>query len=98
MLLARHPQDEFNPYHPQSNGQVEAINKTNKTKNLKEKLESLKEAWVDELPMVLWAYGTTSQMTTGETPFSLAFGVEAIVVVEFGLTSYWTKHYDENHN
>ena len=73
------------------------MNKTIKL-NLKKKLESLKGAWVDELPMVLWAYRTTPLAATGETPFSLAYGVEAVIPVEVGLTSYQTKHYDENHN
>ncbi|KAL5574548.1 hypothetical protein UlMin_016247 [Ulmus minor] len=41
--------------HPQSNGQVEAVNKTIK-RNLERKLEGLKSAWVEELPRVLWAY------------------------------------------
>ena len=41
--------------HPQSNGQVEAVNKILKH-NLKAKLESHKGAWPEELPYVLWAY------------------------------------------
>ncbi|KAL5562357.1 hypothetical protein UlMin_032104 [Ulmus minor] len=53
--------------HPQSNGQVEAVNKTIK-RNLERKLEGLKNAWVEELPRVLWAYRTTGRNTTGETP------------------------------
>ena len=40
------------PGHPQANGQVEEANKTIKD-NLKKKLEQLKGAWVDELPIVL---------------------------------------------
>ncbi|KAL5552344.1 hypothetical protein UlMin_002520 [Ulmus minor] len=44
--------------HPQSNGQVEAVNETIKN-NLKKKLDGAKGIWVDELPQVLWAYQTT---------------------------------------
>ena len=40
------------PRHPQANEQVEMVNKTIKD-NLKKKLEQLKGAWVNELPMVL---------------------------------------------
>ena len=40
------------PGHPQKNGQVEAANKMIKD-NLKKKLEQLKGAGVNELPMVL---------------------------------------------
>ena len=41
--------------HPQSNGQVDAVNKTIK-RNLERTLEGLKNAWVEESPRVLWAY------------------------------------------
>ena len=44
--------------YPQSNGQVEATNKTLLSK-LKKRLEKAKGKWVDELPGVLWAYWTT---------------------------------------
>ena len=33
----------------------------------------------DELPGVLWAYCTTKRRATGKTPFSLAYGSEAII-------------------
>ncbi|KAL5569007.1 hypothetical protein UlMin_025582 [Ulmus minor] len=69
--------------HPQSNGQVEAVNKTIK-RNLERKLEGLKNAWVEELPRVLWAYRTTSRTTTGESPFSITYGTEAVIPVEAG--------------
>ena len=65
------------PGHPQANEQVEAANKIIKD-NLKKKLEQLKGAWVDELPMVLWAYHTTPKEATRETPFSLVFGPEEL--------------------
>ena len=71
------------PGHPQMNGQVEAANKMIKD-NLKKKLERLKGAWVDELPMVLWAYSTTPKEATGETPVSLVFGNEVVILTEVG--------------
>ena len=46
------------------------------------KLEDLKGRWADELPKVLWAYRRTAMLTTGETPFSLTYGYEAIVPAE----------------
>ena len=73
--------------HPQSNGQVKAVNKTLKH-NLKTKLESHKGAWPEELPHVLWAYRTKVRTSTGETPFSMAFGAEAMVPVEVGMSSH----------
>lgn len=38
--------------------------------------------WVEELPSILWAYRTTPKATTGESPFSLSFGVEAVHPLE----------------
>ena len=65
---------------------MEAANKTIK-ENLKKNLEKHKGAWIDELPRVLWAYRTTKRTATGETPFAMAFGVEAVIPVEVGLPS-----------
>ena len=36
---------------------------------------------------MLWAYITTSKSATQETPFSLAFGTEAVASIEIGLKS-----------
>ena len=36
----------------------------------------------DELGSVLWSYQTTPHSTMGETPFKLAYGVDAIILVE----------------
>ncbi|XP_038688375.1 uncharacterized protein LOC119987518 [Tripterygium wilfordii] len=74
------------PRHPQSNGQAEASNKT-LINTLKKRLEQAKGAWADELPGVLWSYRTTARTPTGETPFSLAYGSEAVIPVEAGLPS-----------
>ncbi|XP_015968900.1 uncharacterized protein LOC107492386 [Arachis duranensis] len=69
--------------HPQTNGQVESANKII-VKGLKKRLDAAKGLWADELGSVLWSYRTTPQSTTGETPFRLTYGVEAIIPVEIG--------------
>ena len=74
------------PTHPQSNGQAEVTIRTLKAA-LKTKLEDLKGKWVEYLPEVLWAYGTTCKSATQETPFALGFGTEAVDPVEVGLKS-----------
>ena len=53
---------------------------------------------MEELPNVLWAYRTTSRNATGETPYSLSFGAEAVVPVEIGGPSYCTQHFLPDNN
>lgn len=36
-----------------------------------------------ELPFVLWSYKTTPRTHTGESPFSLSFGAEAVISFEY---------------
>ena len=62
------------------------MNKTIKH-NLKTKLKNLKGRWASDLLEVLWAYKTTARLTIRETPFSLAYGYEAMVLVELGTKS-----------
>ena len=38
--------------------------------------------WVDELSHVLWAYRTTLLRSTGETPFTMTYGAEAVIPLE----------------
>ncbi|CAL2247008.1 unnamed protein product [Prunus armeniaca] len=85
------------PPHPQSNGQVEAMNKIIK-KTLKTKLDKAKGCWPELLPKVLWFYRTTFRTSTGETPFSLFFGTEAVAPVEIGQPTYRTSIYKAEAN
>ena len=39
------------------------------------------------MPNVLWAYRTTARTLTGETPFKLTYGTEAVIPMEVGVTS-----------
>ena len=38
--------------------------------------------WAEKLLGVLWAYRTTNRVSTGETPFSLAYETEVIIPVD----------------
>ncbi|XP_020989763.1 uncharacterized protein LOC107471113 [Arachis duranensis] len=51
---------------------------------LKKRLDKKKGAWADELASVLLSYRTTEQLSTGETPFRLTYGVDAMIPVEVG--------------
>lgn len=67
-------------------------------KTLKTKLDKAKGCWPELLPEILWSYRTIFCTSTGETPFSLSFGTEAIVPVEIGQPSYGTSKYDAEAN
>ncbi|XP_024032036.1 uncharacterized protein LOC112094694 [Morus notabilis] len=80
-----------------SKGQVEAVNKIIKV-TLKRRLDNYKGKWADELPKVLWAYRMTSMTTTGETPFSMAYGVEAVLPVKISIPTSRVILYEEDKN
>jgi len=66
---------------PQTNRQVESANRV-LLKGLKRRLEKAKGTWAEEVPGIVWAYHTTPQSTTRETPFSLVYGLDAMIPVE----------------
>lgn len=43
------------------------------------------------MPSVLWTYRTTPRRSTGETPFALAYGMEAVIPLEVGLPTLRTE-------
>ncbi|XP_075100628.1 uncharacterized protein LOC142176555 [Nicotiana tabacum] len=67
------------PYHPAANGQVESSNKV--ILNILKKKLGL---WLELLPKVLWAYRTMQKTSTGETPYSLVYGTDAVIPIEVG--------------
>ena len=67
-------------------------------KIIKTQLEGAKGIWPDELLSILWAYRTTVRTPTGETPFRLTYGNEAVIPAEVGLTSYRVHNHDEGRN
>ena len=64
-----------------SNGLAKAINKVI-VDGLKKRLNEAKSKCMDELPYVLWAYCTILRRSTGETPFSMTYGSQAIIPLE----------------
>ena len=61
-------------------------------------MDDAKGAWPKELPNVLWVYRTTARNSTGETPFRLIYGIEAVISVEVGITSIRRKTFHEESN
>uniref|UniRef100_A0A2N9EUX0 Uncharacterized protein n=1 Tax=Fagus sylvatica TaxID=28930 RepID=A0A2N9EUX0_FAGSY len=78
--------------YPQSNGQAKVSNKVI-LNGIKRKLEAAKGKWVEELPSILWTYRTTVRKSTNETPFALAFGVEAVIPLEIGMPTIRTTEF-----
>jgi len=67
--------------HPQTNGQVESANRV-LLRGLKRRFEKAKGSWAEEVPRIVWAYHTTDQSGTHETPFSLVYGCDAMIPVK----------------
>uniref|UniRef100_A0A2N9EZG4 RNase H type-1 domain-containing protein n=1 Tax=Fagus sylvatica TaxID=28930 RepID=A0A2N9EZG4_FAGSY len=65
---------------------------------IKKRLEDAKGRWVEELPNVLWTFRTTPRRSTGETPFSLAYGSEAVIPLEIGLPTLRTSEWEPTRN
>ena len=83
--------------HPQANGQVEVANRS-LLKIIKTRLEGAKGVWPDELPGVLWAYRTTVRTPTGETPFKLAYGSDAVIPAEVHMANHRVMMYQDKDN
>nr|XP_009758413.1 PREDICTED: uncharacterized protein LOC104211112 [Nicotiana sylvestris] len=66
-------------------GEVAYQKNTLDTLSPRRKLKKLKDAkglWPELLPEVFWAYRTTPKISTGETPYSLVYGTNAVIPVE----------------
>ena len=84
--------------HPRANGQVERINGLI-LDGLKKRIydESTKKGgrWIYELPLVVWGLRTQPSKATGQTPFFLIYGSEAILPVDIIWKSPKVEMYDE---
>ncbi|XP_050215670.1 uncharacterized protein LOC126666834 [Mercurialis annua] len=67
-------------------------------KYLKDQWKALGHSPHKELIYVLWAYRTTPRKGTGETPFRLAYGTEAVIPVEIGVPSIRVNYLEEETN
>ncbi|KAH7838736.1 hypothetical protein Vadar_030466 [Vaccinium darrowii] len=72
-------------YRPQTNGAVEAANKS--IKNILEKTIESSRDWHEKLPLALWGYRTSIRTPTGATPYSLVYGMEAVLPIELEVPS-----------
>ena len=84
--------------HPWSNGQAERANaevlRGLKTRTF-DRLHKCGRNWIEELPAVLWSIRMTPNRATGQTPFALVYGAEAVLPTELIYGSPRVLAYDE---
>jgi hypothetical protein len=84
--------------HPRSNSQAERANaevlRGLRTRTF-DRLHKCGRRWIDELPVVLWSIRTTPNRATGQTPFSLIYGAEAVLPTDLIYGSPRVLAYDE---
>jgi len=73
------------PYRPKMNGAVEAANKN--IKKIIQKMVVTYKDWHEMLPFALHGYRTSVRTSTGATPFSLVYGMEAVLPFEVKIPS-----------
>eukprot|EP00261_Vitis_vinifera_P026846 XP_010660447.1 PREDICTED: uncharacterized protein LOC104881573 [Vitis vinifera] len=84
-LISDREHHRSSTYRPQTNGIIEATNK-----NIKRILRMMVETsrdWSKKLPFTLWAYRTSFCTSTGATPYSLVYGMKAVLPVEIEMGS-----------
>nr|GEU73603.1 reverse transcriptase domain-containing protein [Tanacetum cinerariifolium] len=79
--------------HPQTNGLVERANHS-LGEGIKARLDARSNNWIEELPHVLWAHHTMIKSSNEDTPFSLTYGMEAVIPAEIGMPTLKTAEVD----
>ena len=73
------------PYRPKINGMVEAANKN--VKKIIAKATKTYRDWHEKLPFALHAYRIGVRTSIGETPYSLVYGMKAVLPIEVEISS-----------
>ena len=84
--------------HPMSNGQVEHANGMilqGIKARVFDRLRPYAGKWVDQLPSVLWSLRTTPSRATGQSPFFLVYGAEAMLPSEVEFESLRFRNFNE---
>ncbi|GKC53814.1 reverse transcriptase domain-containing protein [Tanacetum coccineum] len=79
--------------HPQANGLVERANRS-LGEGIKARLGAKNKNWMEEISHVLWARPTMIKSNNGDTPFSLTYGMEAVIPAEIGMPTLRTAEVD----
>ncbi|GKB26934.1 reverse transcriptase domain-containing protein [Tanacetum coccineum] len=78
-------------------GRIQGVSPNPNGQGIKARLDRHKGRWVEELSHVLWAHRTTIKVSTGDTPFSLVYGTEAVIPAEIGMPTIRTAEFEESH-
>ncbi|GJS74113.1 reverse transcriptase domain-containing protein [Tanacetum coccineum] len=78
------------PYHPQTSGQVEVLNRGLKS-ILKRTIGENRASWSDKLDDALWAFRTAFKSWC--TPYKLVYGKACHLPIELEHKAYWTLKY-----
>jgi transposase InsO family protein len=87
--------------YPRSNVQAECANtevlKGLRTRSFNAKLEACGNKWLDNLQSILWYIRTTATKPTGETPFFLVYGTDAVLPTDIKFGSPRVLAFNEMH-
>ena len=72
-------------YRPQTNEEVEAANKN--IKRILRKMIETSRDWSEKLPFALWVYHTSFRTSIVATPYSLVYGMKAVLPIEIEMGS-----------
>jgi hypothetical protein len=84
--------------HPRANRQVERTNRMvldALKKRLHDAANTKRGKWIKELPYALWGLRTQPTKPTGQSPYFLVYGFEAILLVDVMWESLAVEQYDE---
>ncbi|GKA77794.1 reverse transcriptase domain-containing protein [Tanacetum coccineum] len=79
------------------NGLVERANMS-LGEGIKARLGKDSKNWFEEISYVLWAHRTMIKSSNGDTPFSLTYGMEAVIPAEIGMPTFRTAEVDVAEN
>ncbi|GKE59492.1 reverse transcriptase domain-containing protein, partial [Tanacetum coccineum] len=76
-----------------TNGLVERANRS-LGEGIKARLDARSKDWMRELSHVLWAHRTMLKSSNRDTPFSLTYGTEAVILTGIGMPTLRTAEVD----
>ncbi|GJY95289.1 reverse transcriptase domain-containing protein [Tanacetum coccineum] len=79
--------------HPQTNGLVERANRS-LGEGIKARPGKENKNWLEEISHVLSAHRTIIKSGNGDTPFSLTYGMEAVILAEIRMPTFRTAEVD----